>query len=66
MAKSLHSIGVELSFRYLRWRVTWSEWCSRKISMMPMLRRLRMGKPEAIEQLQMLEAGTRAVIMGTD
>lgn len=66
MAKSLHPVGFELYSRYLRWRVTWSEWCFRKFSLMPVLRRPRVDKLEAGEQLQMLEAGTRAVVMGMD
>lgn len=44
MVKSLNPVGVELHCRYLRWRVARSEWCFRKVSLMPVLRRLRMGR----------------------
>lgn len=62
MAKSLHPIGVELYHRCLRCRVTRSEWRSRKSSLIPVLRKLRMDKLEAKKQLQMvkLEQGQRS------
>ena len=41
IVKTLNPIGVELSCRYLRWRMSWSDWCFRT-SLMPVLRRIRM------------------------
>lgn len=44
MVKSLNFVGVEFYCRYLRWRVVWLEWCFRKVFLMFVFRRFRMGR----------------------
>jgi hypothetical protein len=66
MEKSLNLTGVEFYYRYLKWRVTWQNWCFRKITLIPVLRieRLKLAVEKA-EKLAVGDdaAGTKVVVM---